>query len=164
MWLRYTHIQLGQLECLHSEDSPRHLMITHTTELYWIPSQKKIKVKVKNFKNLPKFQIFEFWNKHYTQHTFWSCLIRKGSDEYCWRYRADTILSTDGQTDGRMDRRTDGQSETSIPPFQLRWSGGYDKFRVNSEVSLPVNSQKPPILAILSKFGPPRVGAKIGPE
>ena len=22
-----------------------------------------------------------------------------GSDEYCWRYRADTILSTDGQTD-----------------------------------------------------------------
>ena len=25
--------------------------------------------------------------------------IWNGSDEYCWRYRADTILSTDGQTD-----------------------------------------------------------------
>ena len=24
----------------------------------------------------------------------------------------------------RMDRWTDGQGETSIPPFQLRWSGG----------------------------------------
>ena len=24
------------------------------------------------------------------------------------------------------DRRTDGQSNTSIPPFQLRWSGGYN--------------------------------------
>ena len=25
--------------------------------------------------------------------------IRNGQSEYCWRYRADTILSTDGQTD-----------------------------------------------------------------
>ena len=46
--------------------------------------------------------------------------IWNGSDEYCWRYRADTILSTDGQT----DRLTDGQGDTNIPPFQLRWSGG----------------------------------------
>ena len=29
-------------------------------------------------------------------------ISRNGSDEYCWRYRADTILSTDGQ----MDRQT----------------------------------------------------------
>ena len=27
--------------------------------------------------------------------------IWNGSDEYCWRYRTDTILSTDGQTDWR---------------------------------------------------------------
>ena len=40
--------------------------------------------------------------------------IWKGSDEYCWRYRADTILSTDGRTD-RWNQYT---------PFQLRWSGG----------------------------------------
>ena len=25
----------------------------------------------------------------------------------------------------QTDRRTDGQGDTSIPPFQLRWSGGY---------------------------------------
>ena len=29
------------------------------------------------------------------------CKIWNGSDENCWRYRADTILSTDGRTDGR---------------------------------------------------------------
>ena len=26
-----------------------------------------------------------------------------------------------------VHRRTDGQGDTSIPPFQLRWSGGYNK-------------------------------------
>ena len=27
------------------------------------------------------------------------------------------------QTDGQMDRRMDGQGESSIPPLQLRWAG-----------------------------------------
>ena len=39
-------IQLEQQERLHSEDNPRHLMITHTIESYWIPSQKKTKSKL----------------------------------------------------------------------------------------------------------------------
>ena len=26
----------------------------------------------------------------------------------------------------QTDRRTDGQGDTSLPPFQLRWSGGYN--------------------------------------
>ena len=49
--------------------------------------------------------------------------ISNGSDEYCWRYRADTILSTDGQT----DRRTDGQTDKVIPvypPFNFVEAGG----------------------------------------
>ena len=33
--------QLEQLEHLRSEDTPRRLMITHTIESYWIPSQKR---------------------------------------------------------------------------------------------------------------------------
>ena len=37
--------QLEQLERLRSEDTPRRLMITHTIESYWIPSQKKTKSK-----------------------------------------------------------------------------------------------------------------------
>ena len=36
-------IILEQLERLRSEDTPRRLMITHTIESYWIPSQKKTK-------------------------------------------------------------------------------------------------------------------------
>ena len=47
--------------------------------------------------------------------------IWNGSNEYYWRYRADTILSTDGQMDGR----TDGQGDTSIPPFNFVEAGGY---------------------------------------
>ena len=38
--------KLEQLERLHSEDTPRRLMITHTIESYWIPSQKKTKSKL----------------------------------------------------------------------------------------------------------------------
>ena len=38
--------ELEQLESLHSEDTPRCLMITHTIESYWIPSQKKTKSKL----------------------------------------------------------------------------------------------------------------------
>ena len=53
--------------------------------------------------------------------------IWNGSDKYCWRYRVDTILSKDGQMDRRTDGPTDGQGETSIRPFQLCWSRGYDK-------------------------------------
>ena len=35
-----------KLEHLRSEDTPRRLMITHTIESYWIPSQKKTKSKL----------------------------------------------------------------------------------------------------------------------
>ena len=51
----------------------------HDYPYHWVildPKSKEDKVKVTNFKNSPKFQIFEFWNGHYMRHTFWSCLIR----------------------------------------------------------------------------------------
>ena len=38
--------ELEQLERLHSEDTPRRLMITHTIESYWIPSQNMTKSKL----------------------------------------------------------------------------------------------------------------------
>ena len=38
--------KLEQLERLRSEDTPCRLMITHTIESYWIPSQKKTKSKL----------------------------------------------------------------------------------------------------------------------
>ena len=38
--------ELEQLERLRSEDTLHRLMITHTIESYWIPSQKKTKSKL----------------------------------------------------------------------------------------------------------------------
>ena len=48
---------------------PRRPMITHTD-----PKSKQDKVKVTNLKKLPKIQ--NFARNIYTQHIFWSCLIR----------------------------------------------------------------------------------------
>ena len=50
---------LEQLERLHSEDTPHRLMITHTIESYWIPSQKRTKSKLKNLAKLFFFLNFE---------------------------------------------------------------------------------------------------------
>ena len=36
----------------------------------------------------------------------------------------------------RTDRRTDGQGDTSIPPYQLRWSGGYKYLEMNTLIML----------------------------
>ena len=38
--------ELEKLERLHFEDTHRRLMITHSIESYWIPSQKKTKSKL----------------------------------------------------------------------------------------------------------------------
>ena len=35
----------------------------------------------------------------------------------------------------QTDRRTDGQGDTSIPPFQLRWSGGYNNISDGTKAS-----------------------------
>ena len=67
-------------------------------------------------------RIFEFWNGHYTRHTFWSCLIRCANMKWIrW-----VLLKIQSGHDS-VHRRTDEQGDTSIPPFQLRWSGGYNK-------------------------------------
>ena len=41
-----SHNELEQLERLRSEDTPCRLMTTHTIKSYWIPSQKKTKLKL----------------------------------------------------------------------------------------------------------------------
>ena len=56
-------------------------------------------------------------------HSFWHAQIWHGSGEYCWGYREDTILSTDGHTDGRMDGQTD-KVKPVYPPFDFVETGG----------------------------------------
>ena len=72
------------------------------------------------FKKFAKF--FEFWKGHYTRHTFWSCLIRCAIMKWIrW-----VLLKIQSGHDS-VHRWTDGQGDTSILPFKLRWSGGYKK-------------------------------------
>ena len=55
-WISQT--KLEQLECLRSEDTPRRLMIAHTIESYWIPSQKNSQsYKLKEFAKISNFWI-----------------------------------------------------------------------------------------------------------
>ena len=54
------HIKLEQLERLRSEDTPRRLMITHTIESYWIPSQKKTKSKLQIKRICQNFKFLNF--------------------------------------------------------------------------------------------------------
>ena len=58
--LQYIQTKLEQLERLRSEDTPRRLMITHTIESYWIPSQKKTKSKSQIKKNRQNFKFLNF--------------------------------------------------------------------------------------------------------
>ena len=44
------------------------------------------------------------------------CKYEMERSEYCLGYRADMILSTDGQTDGQ----TDGHGDTNIAPFLFK--------------------------------------------
>ena len=112
--------KLEQLKCLRSEDTTRRLMITHTIESYWIPSQKKTKLQIQRI-----CQNFKFWNKPYTRHTFWSCLRCANMKWIRWVFLMiqSGHNSVHRRTDGQRNRRTRWNQYT---PFQLRWSGGYN--------------------------------------
>ena len=104
----------------------------HDYPYLWVildPKWKEDKVKV------TIFRIFEFWNGHYTLHTFWSCLIRCANMKWIrW-----VLLKIQSGHDS-VHRGTDGQGDTSIPPFQLRWSEGYNKKPI-SLLNVPICTQ-----------------------
>ena len=93
-------VKLERLERLHSEDTPRHLMITHSIESYWIPSQKKTSesYKFKEFAKISNFLILK--------QTLHATHLLKSLNKMC-KYEMDPtsivekiqsiILSTDGQ-------------------------------------------------------------------
>ena len=55
LWIYQNQLQLEQLERLRSEDTPRRLMITHTFETYWIPSQKNNRSRTENVTEQTRF-------------------------------------------------------------------------------------------------------------
>ena len=110
--------KLEQLERLRSEDTRRRLMITHSIESYWIPSQKKTKWKLQILRIRQNFKILK-----QTLHT---THLLKLLDKMC-KYKMDPTNIVQDTERTRFCPRIDGQGETSIPPFQLRWSGGYNE-------------------------------------
>ena len=87
-------------------------------------------------------RLFEFWNGHYTRHTFWSCLIRCANMKWIrW-----VFLKIQSRHDS-VHRRTRWYQYT---PFQLRWSGGIKSCRSSClelqiiNIKLKKNQQKVP--------------------
>ena len=79
--------KLEQLERLRSEDIPRRLMITHTIESWWIPSQNKVEWPWR-YRSRSKVITCDT-PPHASDHLF---QIWKESIRNCRCYRADTIF------------------------------------------------------------------------
>ena len=109
-------------------DTPCRLMITHTIESYRIASQKKTK---SNLQIQRICQNSNSWLLKQTskQHTLWSCLICCANLKWIRR----VSVKMQGGHDA-VHRRTDGQGETSILPFQLCWSRGYNDIALNCQL------------------------------
>ena len=62
-----------QLECLRSEDTLCHLIITHTIESYWIcfMSTTLFAILVKRLYDIIKTPSFQYRNSHYKDDTVW---------------------------------------------------------------------------------------------
>ena len=103
---------------------PPRRMITHKS--------KEDKVKVTSLKNSPKFQFFKFWNKHYTRHTFSSCLIRWANMKWIRQ-----VLLKIQRGHNSVHRRTDGQMDKVkpvYPSFNFIEAGGITRVMLNTEV------------------------------
>ena len=95
---------------------------------HWVildPKSKDDKVKVTNFKKNAK--ILNFWIFKRALH---ATHLQKLLDKMC-KYEMDPMSIVEDTERTRFypqtDRRTAGQGDTSIPPFQLRWSGVHNE-------------------------------------
>ena len=80
--------------------------------------------KLKKFAKISKFRILK--------RALHATHLLKFLDKLC-KYEMDPMSIVEDTERTRFcpqtDRRTNGQGDTSIPPFQLRWSGGYNNRR-----------------------------------
>ena len=99
---------LEQLERLHSEDTPCCTMITHTIQQLILDPKSKQSYKFKEFDKTSKFWIKKK-KKHYTRHTFWSCLIWCVNMKWIRRVLLK-IQSKPDSVHRQTDRQTDGHT------------------------------------------------------
>ena len=104
----------------------------HDYPYYWVildPKSTEDKVKVTKLKNLPKFQIFDFWNKHYTH-------LLKLLDKIC-KYEMDptNIVEDTGRTRfcPQTDRRTRWNQYT---PLSTSLKRGYKNLYTTNSLKL----------------------------
>ena len=92
---------------------------------------KEDKVKVTNLKNLPEFAILEFWNKPYTWHTFWSCLIRCANMKWI-RWVLLKIMSGHHSVHRRTDRWRDKRTRwNQYTPLSTSLKQGNNKNQIS---------------------------------
>ena len=97
-------------------------MITHIIESYWNPKSKLEQLErlrsgdtpAASWLPIPLSHIGSQVKRRQSQSYKFKEFAKISSDEYCWRYRADTILSTDGQ----------GETSIPYPPFNFVEAGG----------------------------------------
>ena len=126
-YIESAEMKLEQLERLRSEDTPAASWLP--IPLSHIGSQVKGR-QSQSYKFKKFAKIFEFWNGHYTRHTFWSCLIRCANIKWIrW-----VFLKIQSGHDS-VQRRTDGQTDKVIPVYPLSTSlkRGYNYITCNSE-------------------------------
>ena len=126
--------KLEQLERLHSEDTPRRLMITHTIKSYWIPTQKKTKSKLQIWRIRQNFKFLILKQTLHATH------LLKLLDKMC-KYEMDPMSIVEDTEWTRFcpqtDRHTDGQGETSIPPFNFVEVGGIKRYETKNSSYSP---------------------------
>ena len=103
-----------QLERLHSEDTHRRLMITHTIESYWIPSQKKTKSKLQIKIIRQNFKFFK-WALYVTH-------LLKLLDKMC-KYEMDPMSIVEDTEQTRFCPQTDKVIPVYLP-FNFVEGGG----------------------------------------
>ena len=130
-WYLQSIFKLEQVECLLSGDTPRHLMITHIIESYWIPSQKKTKSKLQ-IKRIAKISYFLI-----VKQTLHLTHLLKLLNTMC-KYEMDPTSivedtegtrfcpQTDRGTDGQTNRRTRWNQNTFNRIFSTSLKRGYN--------------------------------------
>ena len=93
-------------------DTPHHPMITHTSDSHQIPSQNKTKSKLQ-IKKIAKNSNFDI-----LQETLHTTHLLKLLDKM-YKYEMDPTRTVGGTERTRDAGRTDGRSETNIPPYNF---------------------------------------------
>ena len=121
--------KLEQLERLRSEDAPAAswlpILLSHIGSQ--VRRRQSQSYKFEEFAKISNFLILKQTSHatHFLKLLDKMCKYERnpmGIVEETERTRF--CPQTDRRTDWQTNGRTDGQAETSIPPFQLRWSGG----------------------------------------